>query len=102
VLLHNCDMSLAIIFNGNWLVGGVSFYSKKLTLNIARFDLQIRNKAVNLELSWHNGHVGHSLAWLPEVPHTLDGLVEEGAKNYEDETKKDTEDWHSTLFRVFS
>jgi hypothetical protein len=40
--------------------------------------------------------VGHSLAWLPEVPQTLDGLVEEGAKNDEDEIKEDTEDWHPT------
>ena len=62
----------------------------------------ICKEAVTLKLSWHNGHVGQSLAWLPEFPHTLDGLVEECAKNDEDETKKDTEDRHSTLFRIFS
>ena len=95
-------MSLDIILYGNWLVGGASFYSKKQIINITRVRFCICNEAVNFELSWDNRHVGQSLAWLPEVPHTLDGLVEECAKNDEDETKKDTENWHSTIFRVFS
>ena len=32
----------------------------------------------------------------------LQCLVKESAKNDEEETKEDTEDWHSTFFRVFS
>ena len=91
-------MSLVIIFFCNWLVLGAIFGKEKQTL-IMNY---CWHKMGNATLSWHYGHMCFYLVRPPEVPLTLNCLIEKHTENDEEKTQKEAKYGHPTFLRVFS